>query len=83
MDIITLQSYTPNVQVVKYSPAFAYRWHPGTFLKIKFLGVIIELLIYKAGGRVRNPCVEKAPGTSDGEGGLGAWPGSASRLLHG
>lgn len=43
--ISALQSYTPNVHVIKYSSVFAHGLLPGTRLKIEFPGAIVELLI--------------------------------------
>lgn len=43
--ISALQSYTPNVHVIKFSSIFAHGLLPGTRLKIKFPGAIVELLI--------------------------------------
>lgn len=80
----TLQSYTRKVHLTKISSIFAHGLLRGTFLKIKFPGVIIELLIWKGGGRPRNLHFAISPGTSDGEPGVGSSAsGSAAGLLPG
>lgn len=72
------------MHLTKISAIFTYGLLRGTFLKIKFPGVIIELLIWKGGGRPRNLHFEISPGTSDGEPGVGSSAsGSASGLLPG
>lgn len=61
-DISTLQSYTLNVNIIRYSLIFAYGSLPGIFFKIKFPSAITEFLMQKGGGEPRTFCFEKAPG---------------------
>lgn len=83
IDSSTRQSCTRKAHLTQISAIFAHGLLRGTFLKIKFPGVI-ELLIWKGGDGPRNLHFEISPGTSDGEPGVGSSAsGGASGLLPG